>query len=74
MPRPKENTKRTYVFLNENDFAALEKQAATEGGSISAILRRLAKKYISELDNMRVSEAEADFAALASAKPIAKRK
>ena len=49
MARPKENSKRTYVFLSDEDFAALDKQAKVEGSTVSAILRRLAKRYIADI-------------------------
>ena len=48
MAKQKENNNRTYVFLSDEDLAALKKQAEKEGSNVSLILRRLAKDYISK--------------------------
>ena len=49
MAKPKENSERTYVFLNKDDLAVLKNQAEREGSNVSLILRRLTKEYISML-------------------------
>jgi hypothetical protein len=47
MARPKENTERINIFLSPKDLEYLRKLAKQEGSSVSLIVRRAVKTFIS---------------------------